>query len=173
MSKGQLFPCEQAATLTLPVPRLYERGTRLRQLIPVRALGVPGGLQRQLVRPVVDPSEAAGHPRVQLFVGVLGAEELLGVARVLGLDAVVGQLLLGDGVARSGCRELPVDLLDVVRRAVGRALRTETVICDTRDFGIGRRVNAVNWKALRAVGDNPNQRLCDAQGEHRGRRSQR
>lgn len=44
-----------------------------------------------------------------------------------------------------------------------RALRTETVICDTRDFGIGRRVTAENWKALRAVGDAANQRLCDAQ----------
>jgi len=44
-----------------------------------------------------------------------------------------------------------------------RALRTETVICDTRDFGIDRRVNAENWRALRAVGDHANQRLCDAQ----------
>ncbi|KZS63503.1 hypothetical protein [Mycobacterium ostraviense] len=46
-----------------------------------------------------------------------------------------------------------------------RVLRTETVICNTRDFGIGRRVTAENWKALRAVGDNANQRLClcDAQ----------
>ena len=44
-----------------------------------------------------------------------------------------------------------------------RALRTETVICDTRDFGIGRRLNTANWKALRAVGDRANQRLCDAQ----------
>ena len=44
-----------------------------------------------------------------------------------------------------------------------RALRTETVICDTRDFGIGRRVTAENWKALRAVGEHANQRLCDAQ----------
>jgi hypothetical protein len=44
-----------------------------------------------------------------------------------------------------------------------RALRTETVICDTRDFGIGRRVTADNWKALRAVGEQANQRLCDAQ----------
>ena len=44
-----------------------------------------------------------------------------------------------------------------------RALRTETVVCDTRDFGIGRRVTAENWKALRAVGDKANQRLCDAQ----------
>ena len=44
-----------------------------------------------------------------------------------------------------------------------RALRTETVICDTRDFGIGRRVTAENWKALRAVGEKANQRLCDAQ----------
>lgn len=44
-----------------------------------------------------------------------------------------------------------------------RALRTETVIGDTRDFGIGRRVNAENWKALRAVGEHANQRLCDAQ----------
>jgi hypothetical protein len=44
-----------------------------------------------------------------------------------------------------------------------RALRTETVISDTRDFGIGRRVNAANWHALRAVGQAANRRLCDAQ----------
>jgi hypothetical protein len=44
-----------------------------------------------------------------------------------------------------------------------RALRTETVICDTRDFGIGRRVNLDNWNALRVVGENANQRLCDAE----------
>ena len=36
-----------------------------------------------------------------------------------------------------------------------RASRTETVVCDIRDFGIGRRVTAENWKALRAVGENP------------------
>jgi hypothetical protein len=46
-----------------------------------------------------------------------------------------------------------------------RALRTETVICNTHDFGIGRRVNAQNWAALRAVGQQANQRLCDAQAE--------
>ena len=46
---------------------------------------------------------------------------------------------------------------------LGRALRTETVICDTRDFGIGRRVCARNWYALRAVGESANKRLCDAQ----------
>jgi hypothetical protein len=45
----------------------------------------------------------------------------------------------------------------------GRALRTETVICDTRDFGIGRRVCAENWHALRAVGESANRRLCDAE----------
>lgn len=45
----------------------------------------------------------------------------------------------------------------------GRALRTETVICDTRDFGIGRRVGAQNWNALRAVGESANRRLCDAE----------
>ena len=39
-----------------------------------------------------------------------------------------------------------------------RALRTETVICDTRDFGIGRRVCLENWNALRAVGEHANQR---------------
>lgn len=44
-----------------------------------------------------------------------------------------------------------------------RALRTETVIGDTRDFGIGRRVNRQNWDALRAVGDDANRRLCDAE----------
>lgn len=45
----------------------------------------------------------------------------------------------------------------------GRALRTETVICDTKDFGIGRRVCAKNWYALRAVGESANRRLCDAE----------
>ena len=45
----------------------------------------------------------------------------------------------------------------------GRALRTETVISDTRDFGIGRRVCAKNWQALLAVGNSANRRLCDAE----------
>ena len=45
----------------------------------------------------------------------------------------------------------------------GRALRTETVICDTRDVGIGRQVCAKNWYALRAVGESANRRLCDAE----------
>ena len=45
----------------------------------------------------------------------------------------------------------------------GRALRTETVICNTDDFDIGRRVCAKNWYALRVVGDSANQRLCDAE----------
>jgi hypothetical protein len=47
----------------------------------------------------------------------------------------------------------------------GRALRTETVICDTHDFGIGRRVCAKNWNALRAVGESANRRLCDAEAQ--------
>jgi hypothetical protein len=41
----------------------------------------------------------------------------------------------------------------------GRGLRTELVIGDTRDFGIGRRVCAKNWNALRAVGDSANLEL--------------
>src|SRR6266702_8085453 len=45
----------------------------------------------------------------------------------------------------------------------GRALRTETVISDTHDFGIGRRVCALNWYALRAVGESANRCLCDAE----------
>lgn len=44
-----------------------------------------------------------------------------------------------------------------------RALRTETVICDTRDFGIGRRVCLENWNALRAAGEHASRRLCDAE----------
>jgi hypothetical protein len=47
----------------------------------------------------------------------------------------------------------------------GRGLRTELVICDTRDFGIGRRVCAENWHALRAVGESANRRLCDAEAQ--------
>jgi hypothetical protein len=45
----------------------------------------------------------------------------------------------------------------------GRALRTETVISDTNDFGIGRLVCLKNWKALKDVGDSANRRLCDAE----------
>ena len=43
----------------------------------------------------------------------------------------------------------------------GRALRTETTINDTRDFGIGKRL--YNLPALREVGFSANRRLLDAQ----------
>jgi hypothetical protein len=45
----------------------------------------------------------------------------------------------------------------------GRGLRGELVACDTRDFGIGRRVCVENWNALRAVGESANRRLIDAE----------
>src|SRR5262249_10186982 len=45
----------------------------------------------------------------------------------------------------------------------GRALRTETVIADTEDFGIGRRVWEQNGYALRAVGESAHQCLWDAE----------
>jgi hypothetical protein len=45
----------------------------------------------------------------------------------------------------------------------GRALRTETTINDTRDFGIKRRVTTDNWDALIDVGHQVNQRLLDHQ----------
>lgn len=44
-----------------------------------------------------------------------------------------------------------------------RALRTELVIRDTRDFGIGRRLTYENWNALRVAGEHASQRLCDAE----------
>jgi hypothetical protein len=47
----------------------------------------------------------------------------------------------------------------------GRALRTETTVNDTRDFGIGRLVTSENWDALLRVGHDINQRLLDAQLE--------
>lgn len=43
----------------------------------------------------------------------------------------------------------------------GRALRTETTINDTRDFGIGRRLH--NLPALRQIGFQANRRLLDVQ----------
>src|SRR5437867_7212158 len=43
----------------------------------------------------------------------------------------------------------------------GRALRTETTINDTRDFGVGKRLH--NLPALRAVGFAANRRLLDVQ----------
>lgn len=45
----------------------------------------------------------------------------------------------------------------------GRALRTETTVNDTRDFGIGRRLTAANWDALVGIGHRINQRLLDHQ----------
>jgi hypothetical protein len=44
-------------------------------------------------------------------------------------------------------------------------LRGELVICDTRDFGIGRLVCVKNWNALRAVGESANRRLSDAEAQ--------
>ncbi|HEX2310474.1 MAG TPA: hypothetical protein VHH91_07135 [Vicinamibacterales bacterium] len=45
----------------------------------------------------------------------------------------------------------------------GRALRTETTVNDTRDFGVGRLLTSENWDALVRVGHDINQRLLDAQ----------
>jgi hypothetical protein len=45
----------------------------------------------------------------------------------------------------------------------GRALRTETTVNDTRDFGIGRRLTTENWDALLDIGHHINQRLIDHQ----------
>jgi hypothetical protein len=45
----------------------------------------------------------------------------------------------------------------------GRALRTETTVNDTYDFGIGRLLTSENWDALLAIGHDINQRLLDAQ----------
>jgi len=45
----------------------------------------------------------------------------------------------------------------------GRALRTETTINDTYDFGIGRLLTQANWQALLAIGHHVNERLLDAQ----------
>jgi hypothetical protein len=45
----------------------------------------------------------------------------------------------------------------------GRALRTETTINNTRDFGIGRRLTRDNLAALRRVGFTANRRLLDVE----------
>lgn len=45
----------------------------------------------------------------------------------------------------------------------GRALRTETTINDTHDFGVGRIVNDTNWRSLTQIGHDINQRLLDHQ----------
>lgn len=47
----------------------------------------------------------------------------------------------------------------------GRALRTETTVNDTRDFGIGRLLTQDNWAALVAIGHDVNERLLSAQLE--------
>jgi hypothetical protein len=47
----------------------------------------------------------------------------------------------------------------------GRALRTETTVNDTRDFGIGRLLTQDNWAALCRIGHETNERLLSAQLE--------
>jgi hypothetical protein len=47
----------------------------------------------------------------------------------------------------------------------GRALRTETTVNDTYDFGIGRRLTDENWRALVRIGHQINERLLGAQLE--------
>jgi len=50
-----------------------------------------------------------------------------------------------------------------------RALRVETTINDPGDFGVGRRLTADNWRALRRIGVDTNRRFLAAlgEGEHR------
>ena len=45
----------------------------------------------------------------------------------------------------------------------GRALRTETTVNDTRDFGVGRLLTDENWAKLIDIGHQVNQRLLDHQ----------
>jgi hypothetical protein len=45
----------------------------------------------------------------------------------------------------------------------GRALRTETTVNDTHDFGIGRPLTDANWHALVQIGHRINQQLLDHQ----------
>lgn len=45
----------------------------------------------------------------------------------------------------------------------GRALRTETTVNDTYDFGVGRLLTKDNWEALCRIGHDINQRLLEAQ----------
>lgn len=45
----------------------------------------------------------------------------------------------------------------------GRALRTETTINDSYDFGVGRLVTDSNWQALVAIGHQINERLLEAE----------
>jgi hypothetical protein len=44
-----------------------------------------------------------------------------------------------------------------------RALRTETIVNDPGDFGVGRTLNATNWLALTRIGHETNERLLSAQ----------
>jgi hypothetical protein len=45
----------------------------------------------------------------------------------------------------------------------GRALRTETTINDSRDFGVGRRLTRENLAALRRIGFQANRRLLEVE----------
>jgi len=58
-------------------------------------------------------------------------------------------------------RSLHVDDKHTTIKQYGKAPRTETIITDTNDFGIGKR--PTNLPALREVGDTANRRLLGVQ----------
>lgn len=47
----------------------------------------------------------------------------------------------------------------------GRALRTETTVNDSYDFGIGRLLSEANWQALLQIGQDVNDRLLEAESD--------
>ena len=126
----------------------------------------------------VDIVEAAAAKKIHIqsekpmAATLAGADQMLGAVRKTGVRLLVTtREALNLQEAFQGFESVVInDLLPVIDASYRtipdrdhRALRTETVIGDTRDFGIGRRVTAYNWNALRAVGEGANQRLCDAQ----------
>jgi len=47
----------------------------------------------------------------------------------------------------------------------GRALRTETTVNDSYDFGVGRLLTDANWQALLRIGQDANDRLLEAESD--------
>ena len=98
----------------VPVAELDERRVGLGQLELPRLLGALGDRIGQLIGLEVDGRHLADHPRVQLLVGVLGAELVVDGPGLGDLEIEVVELVLGDRDADLGGQDLAVERVAVL-----------------------------------------------------------
>ena len=106
----ELFGGEQTLAQAVPIADLNEAGRVVAELVAVAALGALREIVRKLVRLIVGRGDLRHHPRVQLRVGVLGAQRIFDLLSVVDLQLLIVQLQICDRDLDLSCRDLLVDL---------------------------------------------------------------